>query len=180
MGGSIHNVKKNAEGLVVASKETGLEVNGDKIVYMLMSLDQNLGRRHSIKTDNSSFERVERFKYLGTTLRNQNSLQEEINCSLRSGNACYYSVQNLLSSRLLSKYLKIKIYGTIILSDVLHGCETCSLTLKEERRLRVFENRVLRRVLGPKRDEVTGKWRNLHNEELNDLYFLRNILRVVK
>ena len=109
--------------------------------------------------DNSSIERVEEFKYLGTTLTNQNSIQEEIKSRLRLGNACYYSVQNLLSSKLLSKNLKIKIYRTIILPVVLFGCETWSLTLREERRLRVFENRVLRRVFGPKRDEVTGEWR---------------------
>ena len=71
-------------------------------------------------------------------------------------NAWYYSVQNLLSSSLLSKKIKIKIYKTIILPVVLYGCETWSLTLRDERRLRVFENRVLRRVFGPKRDEVTG------------------------
>ena len=99
---------------------------------------------------------------------------------LKLGNACYYSVQNLLSSRLLSKNLKIKIYWTIIMPVVLNGCETWSLTLREERRLRVFENRVLRRVFGPKRDEVTGEWRKLHNEELRDLYSVRNIVRVVK
>ena len=85
-------------------------------------------------------------------------------------------MQNLLSSRLLSKTLKIKIYRTIILPMVLYGCETWSVTLREERRLRVFENRVLRRVFGPKRDEVTGEWRKLHNEELNDLYSLQTIL----
>ena len=71
-------------------------------------------------------------------------------------------VQNLLSSKLLSKNLKIKIYRIIILSVVLYGCETWSLTLREKRRLRVFENRVLRKVFGPKRDEVTGEWRKLH------------------
>ena len=81
---------------------------------------------------------------------------------------------------LLSKNLKIKIYRIIILSVVLYGCEIWSLTLREERRLRVFENRVLRRGFGPKRDEVTGEWRKLHNEELNDLYSLPNIVRVVK
>ena len=75
-----------------------------------------------------------------------------------------------MSSRLLSKNLKIKIYRTIILPVVLYGCETWSLTLREERRMRVSENRVLRKVFGPKRDEVTGEWRKLHNEELNDLY----------
>ena len=124
-----------------------------------------------MKIDNSSLESVEQFKYLGTTLTNQNSIQEEIKSRLKSGNACYHSVQNLLSSRLLSKNLKIKIYRTIILPVVLYGCETWSLTLKEERKLRVFENMVLRRIFGPRRDEVTGEWRRLHNEELNDLYF---------
>jgi hypothetical protein len=81
---------------------------------------------------------------------------------------------------LLIKNLKIKIYRTIILPVVLYGCETWPLTLREERRLRVFENRVLRRVFGPKRDEVTGEWKKLHNEELNYLYFLPNIVWVVK
>jgi len=107
---------------------------------------------------------------LGTTLTNQNSIQEEIKSRLKSGNACYLSVQNLLSSSLLSTNLKIKIYRTIILPVVFYGRETWSLTMREERtRLRVFENRVLR-ILGPKRDEVTGEGRKLHNEELNDLY----------
>ena len=122
---------------------------------------------------------MEEFKYLGTTLTDQNSIQAEIKNKLKLGNACYHSVQNLLSSRLLSKNLKIKIYGTIILPVVLYGCETLSLTLREERRLRVFENRVLR-VFGLKRDVVTGEWIKVHNEELNDLYSLPNIVRVVK
>ena len=99
-----------------------------------------------MKIHNSSIERVEEFKYRGTTLTDQNSIQEEINSRLKLGNACYHSVQNLLSSRLLSKNLKIKIYRTIILPVVSYGCETWSLTLREERRLRAFENRVLRRV----------------------------------
>jgi len=89
-------------------------------------------------------------------------------------------VQDLLSSRLLSKNLKIKIYRIIILPVVLHRCETWSLILREERALRVFENRVLRRVFGPKREELTREWRKLINEELRDLYSLPNIVRVVK
>ena len=89
-------------------------------------------------------------------------------------------MQNLLSSSLLSKNIKIKIYINIILPLVLYGCETWSPTLREERRLKVFENRVLRRVFGPKRDEVTGEWRKLHNEELNDRYSSPNIVRVIK
>jgi len=81
-----------------------------KTKYMIMSRDQNAGRSHSMKIDNSSIERVEVFKYLGTTLINKNSIQEEIKSRLKLGNTCYYSVQNLLSSSLLSKKLKIKIY----------------------------------------------------------------------
>ena len=85
-----------------------------------------------------------------------------------------------LSSILLSKNIKIKVYRTIILPFVLCWCETWSLTLREERRLRAFENRALRSIFGPKRDEVTGEWRKLHKEELNDLYSSPNIVRVIK
>ena len=99
---------------------------------------------------------------------------------MRSGNACYHSVQNLLSSRMLSINIKIKIYRTKILPVVLYACETWSLILREERKLRVFENMVLRRIFGLRRDEVTGEWRRLHNEELNDLYCSPNIVRVIQ
>ena len=92
------------------------------------------------RIDNSTFERVEGFKYLGTTLTNQNFIAEEIKSRLRSGCACCHSVQNLLPSRLLSKNLKIKIYRTKIFPLVFYGCETWSLILREERKLRVFEN----------------------------------------
>ena len=109
----------------------------------------------SIRIDNKPFKRVEQLRYLRTDLMNQNSIHEKIKSRLKSGNACYHSVQNLLSSGLLSKEIKIKMYRTIILPVVLYGCETWSLTFREERRLRVFENRVLRRIFGPKRDEVT-------------------------
>ena len=114
LGRSIHTVKKNTEALVVVSKKIGLEVNADKTKYMVMSRDQNAGRSHDIKIDNSCFERVEQFRYLGRALTNQNSIQEVIKSRLKLANACYHSVQNLLSSSLLSKKLKIKIYRIII------------------------------------------------------------------
>jgi len=110
LGGSVHTVKENAEALVVATKEIGLEVNADKTKYMIMSRDQKAGRGHSVRIDSGSIEGVEEFKYLGTTLTNKNSIQEEIKSTLKVGNACYYSVQNFLASSLLSKKLKIKMY----------------------------------------------------------------------
>jgi hypothetical protein len=105
----------------VARKEIGLEVNADKTKYMAMSQDHNAGRSHNMKNDYGSSEMVEKFKYLGRTLTNQNSIQEEIKSRLKLGNACYHSVQNLLTSSLLPKNLKIKIYRTIILPVVCMG-----------------------------------------------------------
>jgi hypothetical protein len=106
LGESLHTIKENADALVMASKEIGLEVNADKTKYM-MSLDQNAGRSHSMKTDNSFFEMAEEFKYMEATQTNQNSIQEEIKNRLKSGNAYYHLVQNHLCSKLLSKNLKI-------------------------------------------------------------------------
>jgi hypothetical protein len=95
------------------------------------------GQKHSMKIASKSFEGVAKFEYLGTTLTDQNCMQEEIKSRLNSGNACYHSVQSLLSFR-LSRNVKVKIYKTIILPVVLYGCETWSVTLREEHSLRVF------------------------------------------
>jgi sorting nexin-29 len=130
LGRSIHSIKKNAEDLVFTSKDVGLEVNAEKTKYMVMSRNQNAGHDHNIRIVNKSFERVEGFKYLGATLTKRSSIHEEMKSRSKSGNACYHSVQNLLSSRLLSKNTKIRVYRTITLPFVLYGCETWSLTLR--------------------------------------------------
>jgi hypothetical protein len=144
-GDNIDIIKRNTQTLIDASKGFGLEVNTAKTKYMLLSRHQNAGKI------NRNFENVAWLRYLGTTIRNQNLIQEEIKRRLISGNAYYHYGQSPLSFRLPCKCLKIRTYEIIILPVVLYGCEPCSLTLREERRLRVFENRVLRRIFGPKR-----------------------------
>jgi hypothetical protein len=116
-------------------------------------------KSHDRNIANIYFQNVTQFKYFGTTVTNRNLIYEKIKRAPNSGNACYHSVQNLLSSGLLPKNIKIKICKTTILPVVLYGRETCSETLKEECRLKVFEKRLLRRISGPRRDEVTGSWR---------------------
>jgi hypothetical protein len=152
-----------------------MKLEPEKTKYMLMSRCLKAGQKHSIKIDNGSYEDVASFKYLKTELACTNRLSR-----LNSVNACYHSVQSLLSSHLLSSNVKVKLYKTIIHPVVLYGCETWSLTLREEHRLRVFENRVLRKIFGPKRDEVMGEWRKLHSEELHNLYSSPDIIRQVK
>ena len=114
--------------------------------------------KSSVRIDNRYFQRVEDFKYLGTTFKNQNSISEELKSRFNSGSAYLHSGQNLLFSRLLSKNFKIKIYKIIILPVVSYGCVTWLFTLREERKLRVFENMVLRRIFGSRRDKVKGEW----------------------
>jgi hypothetical protein len=142
LGNSVNTIKENSEILVEASRDIGLEINAEKTKHMIMSRHPNSGQNQNVRIANESFEKVEKFKYLGTTLTNQNDIHDEIKSRLNSGNACNYSVQNLLSFRLISKNLKVKIYKIVILPVVLYGCETWPLTLGEEHRLRVFEKRV--------------------------------------
>jgi hypothetical protein len=106
---NIDTIKKNTGPVLDAGKEVGLKVNPEKTKYVLMSRSQKTGEKHSIKIANGSLEDVEKFKYLGTTLTDQNCMHEEIKSRLNWGNACYHSVQSLLSSRLLSGDVKVKI-----------------------------------------------------------------------
>jgi hypothetical protein len=138
LGDSASTIKENTETFLEASRDIGIEINAEKTKYMIMSLYPNSGQNQNIRIANESFEKVAKFKHLGTKLTNQNDIHDESKSILNLVNACYYSVQNLLSSRLILKKLKIKIYKTIILQIVLYGCETWFITLREEHRLRFF------------------------------------------
>ncbi|KAJ4434068.1 hypothetical protein ANN_16387 [Periplaneta americana] len=170
LGENPQRIRENTEILLEANKAISLEVK---------SRDQNIVRNGNIKIGDLSFEWMEKFKYLGATVTNINDTWEEIKHRINMGNACYYSVE-LLSSSLLSKNLKVRIYKTVTLPVLLYGCETWTLTLREEHRLRVFENKVLRKIFLAKRDEVTGEWRKLHNAELHALYSSPDIIRNIK
>ena len=144
-------------------------MNADKTKYFVVSRSENAGRSSNMKIDNGHFEWLEEFRYLGTTLTSQNSVQVEMKNSLMPGNAWYHSVRIFCLPYCYPKF-KSKIHRTVILRFVSYVIETCSLTLTDERRLRVFEYGVLSRIFWPKRDEVTGEWKKQHNEKVNDLY----------
>ena len=180
LGENLQTIRWYKEILITASKDIGLEVNSDKTKYMITSRQQNIVQNQNIVIENLSFEKVEKFKYLGVTVTNTNDIHEEIKRRINLGNECYYSLEKILSSHLLYKKLKVTTYKSTILPIVLYGCETLSLTFREEHKLKVFENTVLRKIFVAKRDEITGEWRKLHNAELHALYSLPNIIRNLK
>ena len=133
LGRRVHVIRKNTEVLVSASKEIGLEVNGDKTKYMVMSGDENAGRSHNVKLDTSCFERVEQFRCLGTALTDQNSIPEENKCRLKSQNACYHSVQNTVYETAHLKVLTdfwmypVLLFASIFPYSKHKGTDTCCL-----------------------------------------------------
>ena len=128
-------------------------------IYIIITSRQgNVVQNQNIVIENLSFEKVEKFKYLGVTVTNTNDIYEEIKRRINMENACYYSLEKIFSFHLLSKKLKVNTYKTIILPVIQYGCETWSLTLREENRSKVFENKVLRKIFGAKRDEITEEW----------------------
>jgi len=129
LGRSVHTIKKNTEALVTASKEFGLEANADKTKYMVMSRDQNAGRSHDIKTDNICFESVEWFRYLGTTLTNQNSIQAENKCRLKSQNSVQNTVYKTAHLKVFTDYwmYPVSLFSSIILYSKQKSTYTCCL-----------------------------------------------------
>jgi hypothetical protein len=145
---------------------------------MLLSLLQNIGNNPDIKMANRSFQNMSQFKYLGTTVINQDLIQEEFKKDLILVMLATIRCRTLVFLSAVKK-VKIRIYKTINLLVVLYECETVSVALREEYRLRVFENKALRGIFGQKRDEVTGNWEKLHNKELRYSYSSSTIIRII-
>ena len=120
-GENLQTIRENAVIFIKASKDIGLEINSEKTKYKITSRHQNVIQNHNIVIGNLSFENVEKFRYLGVIVTNKNDIHEEIKRRINMENACYYSLEKILSSHLLSKKLKVNTYKTIILPVVLHG-----------------------------------------------------------
>jgi hypothetical protein len=124
--------KKNTKSLIATSEQIGAAVNAEEAKHMAISCDQQAGQNHNTTSVHKSSERAEQVNYLGTTLTHENSIQEDMNCRPKSGNACHHSVKNLLTSSFLSRNITTKIHKTLILLVVFYGCETRSVALREE------------------------------------------------
>ncbi|PSN30365.1 hypothetical protein C0J52_25956 [Blattella germanica] len=142
LGDSEEILKDNMHILRSNTRELGLEVNVNKTKYMVTRRNASCNANGQLMTNEGNFEEVAEFKYLGALITNSNEIQKQIKHRLNSGNACYYASQRLLSSQLLSKNIKLKIYKTVILPVILYGCETWTLTLREKKRLRLIENKL--------------------------------------
>ncbi|KAJ4433184.1 hypothetical protein ANN_15441 [Periplaneta americana] len=153
-------------GLITWSNFSQVFPNRKTNVSAIISRDQNIIRNGNIKIVNLSYQKVEKFKYLEAIVTNISNTREEIKRRINMGNVWYYSVEKLLSSSLLSKQLKVRIYMTVILPVILYGCETWTPTVREEQSLRMFENEVLKKIFVAKKDEVTGEWKSYTTQNI--------------
>jgi len=144
-----------------------------------MSRDQHAVQNHNIMVGNKSFERVEQSRYLGTTITNKFAFRKKLRVDWMQGMLAIIG-RRIFCLLVCYPSIKIKIFRAVILPVVLYGCESWALTLREARRLRMFENKVVRKIFGPKKDEVTAEWRRLHKEEFYDLCSSPNVIRVLK
>jgi hypothetical protein len=169
-------VKVAFNRLEKASQKVGLMIDYDKTKYMETTCKPN--KEKYIRTNNSDIERVNQFKYLGSIITNDNNISSEISHRINMGNKCYYELRNVLRSRLLKEDTKCKIYRTLIRPVVLYGCESWTLTKKEEEELNIFERKLLRKIYGP--SCVNGIWRIKYNDKLYNIYKEPSTVKMTK
>ncbi|XP_025203119.1 uncharacterized protein LOC112600160 [Melanaphis sacchari] len=160
-----------------AASKVGLCVNEEKTEYMFLS---RLPFYQSIKIDQYEFKRVEQFKYLGSILSEKNNIAFEVAARIQAGNKCYYGLTKVLSSRAVSRRLKEQLYTSLILSVVLYGSETWPLRKMDKQRFMVFERKVLQKIYGPVKDEITEEWRRRKNSELETSYSSSDIVEGIR
>lgn len=160
------------------AKQVGLKINENKTKYMRMSRNTRVRSPQNITIADFNFEGVENFKYLGILLRNDNSMHHCVQDRIRAGNACYFAHKKLLQSKLLSKKLKTSLYKTIIRPIVTYGCEVWSLTTTDEKNLRIFERKIIRKIYGARLEN--GIYIRRTNEEINAILEDEDIVRFAK
>lgn len=148
------------------ASRVGLAINFEKTKFLYMSRSNTDRNMTNIMIDNKKIEEVESFKYLGATVTNLNMMEKEITVRIASANKSYYSLMPLMKRKSITRYTKIRLYNTVIRPVVLYACETWSLTKKQQQRILVFENNILRRITGPIFDEGEQRWRRRHNAEI--------------
>ncbi|KAL4154026.1 hypothetical protein QTP88_001859 [Uroleucon formosanum] len=162
-----------------AASKVGQCVNEGKTEYMFLSR-RELPFCQFIKIDHFEFKRVEQFKYLGSFLTEKNNVTNEIAARIQAGNRCYYGLTKILSSRTISRRMKERLYTSLIRPVVLYGSETWPIREMDEHKFMVFERKVLRKIYGPVKDEITGEWRRRKNIELEILYGNADIVEVMR
>lgn len=164
---------------IKAAQKVGLEINVTKSEYMCINRNSN-GRLDTLVVNDKIFKQVPNFKYLGSIINNQNNKDEEIQARINAANKAYFSLQQAFKKRSLSKAFKIRLYHSSILPVVLYGCEALTFRNNDEKRLLVFERKVLRRIFGPVFDSISQQWRILKNKEIEERYKHPNIVQLMK
>ena len=167
LGESREDVRRLCAELLIQARRVGLEVNEEKTEYLVMA--RNRQDEAPLEVDGLSFKNVTEFRYLGSFVTSDNDIEYEVASRIQSGSRCLFSLGHVFRSRVLSRGAKLRIYNAVLRPIVTYGCETWNLTVRAQKRLLTFENKVLRRILGPKRDPLTGRLRMRSNEETRRL-----------
>lgn len=178
ISGSREQLRRMASSYCKIASRAGLQVSEDKTEYMVLSKAASDG--DPLTVDSFCFKRTSTFKYLGSLLNDQNNYETEINARISGANKAYFSLQEVLKKRSLSRNFKIRIYQSMIMPVVMYGCETLTFRRTDEQKLHVFERKILRKIYGPVRDTQTGEWKIRNNHELTELYAQTDIIKRMK